>query len=320
MFSYRHAFHAGNHADTLKHLTLIGALRHVLRKPGPITLIDTHAGAGRYRLNSDMATTSGEAGTGVLRLLQLLDERAAASPGAASDLLTDYRALLLAFNPRWPQTGRLTIYPGSPLVLHHYMTQPDRLDGAASRDRLHLCELHPTDSRALLALAAGLSSNRRIHAQRTDGLAALRALLPPPADGSGSRRALALIDPSYEIKSDYANVEEAMHDALRRFATGVYLVWYPIIGRAQAHELPRRLKNIARLAGRGWLHATLNIGRAPATPGQAAQGLTASGMFVVNPPYPLADALRAVLPDVQSALAQGPGQGWLVEDENNTGR
>ncbi|MDR2991603.1 MAG: 23S rRNA (adenine(2030)-N(6))-methyltransferase RlmJ [Burkholderiaceae bacterium] len=310
MFSYRHAFHAGNHADALKHLTLIGALQHLMRKPGPVTLIDTHAGAGRYRLDGDMAATSGEAGAGVLRLL-------AALPESAGGLLADYRALLAAFNPQWRTAGRLAIYPGSPLVMHHAMTQPERLDGAVSRDRLCLYELHPTDSRALLALAAGLPSRRRVHAERADGFAALHALLPPPADGGGSRRALALIDPSYEIKSDYAKVELAVQDALRRFATGVYLVWYPLIGRMQAHELPRRLKTLTRQANRNWLHATLNIGQAGARPGEADPGkgptLRASGMFVINPPYALADALRAALPEVLVALAQGPGQSWLVE-------
>ena len=310
MFSYRHAFHAGNHADALKHLTLIGALQHLMRKPGPVTLIDTHAGAGRYRLDGDMAATSGEADAGVLRLL-------AALPASANGLLADYRALLAAFNPPWPAGGRLAVYPGSPLVMHYAMTRPERLDGTVSRDRLYLYELHPTDSRALLTLAAGLPSRRRVHAERADGFAALRALLPPAADSGGSRRALALIDPSYEIKSDYALVEQAMQDALRRFATGVYLVWYPVIGRMQAHQLPRRLQALANQASRGWLHATLNIGQARARPGAAAPGkatpLRASGMFVVNPPYALADALRAALPEVLAALAQGPGQDWAVE-------
>jgi len=321
MFSYRHAFHAGNHADVLKHLTLIGALRHLLRKPGAVALIDTHAGAGRYRLDGEMAATSGEAGAGVLRLLETLNEHLAVSFRAQSDhlddLLADYRALLETFNPQWTKESRLTTYPGSPLVMHHYMTQPDRLDGAISRDRLQLYELHPTDSRALLVLTAGLSSRRRIHAERADGFAALRALLPPLADNSGSRRALVLIDPSYEIKSDYAKVEEAMRDTMQRFATGVYLVWYPIIGRAQAHELPRHLKTIARQAQRGWLHATLNVGQASTHPGGDEPGkgptLRASGMFVINPPYALAGALRATLPQVLAALAQGPGQNWQVE-------
>jgi len=311
MFSYRHAFHAGNHADVLKHLTLIGVLRHLLRKPGPLTLIDTHAGAGRYKFNSNMAATSGEAEAGVLRLLAA---PAQAAP-AADELLADYRALLAAFNPQWPAASRLTIYPGSPLVMHHYMTRPERLDGLVSRDRLHLYELHPSDSRALLALAAKLPSRRRVHAERADGFAALRALLPPPAGGDGSRRALALIDPSYEIKSDYTKVEEALQDALKRFATGVYLLWYPIIGRMQAHQLPRRLKTLTRQAGRGWLHATLSVGHADLGPGQAVRGLSASGMWVVNPPHSLADALRAALPTVLAALGQGPGQGWLVETE-----
>ncbi|MDR1967895.1 MAG: 23S rRNA (adenine(2030)-N(6))-methyltransferase RlmJ [Burkholderiaceae bacterium] len=298
MFSYRHAFHAGNHADVLKHVTLIATLRHLMHKASPLTLIDTHAGAGIYRLDEVAAQTSGEALAGIARLQTL-----AAGSGVAG-ALADYLAVIASFN----RAGReWRVYPGSPLIMHALMSEPGR---AAVHDRLKLFELHPTDAQALAAHVAQLKAGRRVSAARQDGLAALRALLPPPADGGGSRRALALIDPSYEIKSDYAKVAEAVQDALRRFATGVYLVWYPIIGRPEAHALPRRLKTLAQQAERSWLNATLRIGTA-----LEGGGLTASGMFIVNPPHTLKAALDEALPQTLRALAEGrgAGQGWTVE-------
>ena len=139
--------------------------------------------------------------------------------------------------------------------------------------------------------------------------------LPPP-----SRRAFVLIDPSYEIKSDYAKVVASIQDSLKRFATGTYMVWYPVIPRPEAHDLPRRLKTLANQAGKPWLHATLNIGQSPErartmTPGepQQRQGLTASGVFLVNPPHTLKAALQQVLPALVEVLGRGRGQSQLVE-------
>ena len=113
-----------------------------------------------------------------------------------------------------------------------------------------------------------------------------------------------LIDPSYEIKSDYAKVAAAVQDGLKRFATGVYAVWYPIIPRPEAHGLPRRLKTIAQQAGRGWLHATLNVGAAV-----DGTGLSASGMFIINPPHTLKASLDDALPQVLQVLSEGRGRG-----------
>ena len=312
MFSYRHAFHAGNHADVLKHLALIAVLRHLMRKDSPLTLVDTHAGAGIYRLDSDAAQTSGEALEGIARLQALHEQnppsaRDHQAPAATEDIaetLTDYLAVVASFN-RAP--GAWRVYPGSPLIMHALMTEPGR---AAVHDRLKLFELHPTDIQALNAHVAQLDAGRQVAVARQDGFDALKALLPPPAAAGGSRRALVLIDPSYEIKSDYAQVAAAVQDALRRFATGVYMVWYPVIARPEAHGLPRRLKTVAQQAGRGWLNATLHIGAAP-----DGAGLTASGLFVVNPPHTLKAALEQALPQVLRVLADGRGAGraWAVE-------
>ena len=299
MFSYRHAFHAGNHADVLKHITLLATLRHLMRKDSPLLLVDTHAGAGIYRLDADAAQTSGEAGAGIARL------QALAAIDTEADALADYLALVARFNP--DARGAWRVYPGSPLLMHTLMSEPAR---APVHDRLRLFELHPTDAQALQAHIEQLKAGRQVTMARQDGFEGLKALLPPPPAAGGSRRALVLIDPSYEIKSDYARVATAVQDALKRFATGVLLVWYPVIARPEAHGLPRRLKTLAQQAGRGWLHATLHVGAAA-----AGAGLSASGMFVVNPPHTLKAALEAALPPVLQALGAGRGRGqaWSVE-------
>jgi 23S rRNA (adenine2030-N6)-methyltransferase len=190
-----------------------------------------------------------------------------------------------------------------------------RLLRIEARDKLRLFELHPTDSKALTANIAQLEAGRQVTVTRADGFEGLRPLLPPP-----SRRALVLIDPSYEIKSDYTRVSACIQESLVRFPTGTYMVWYPVIPRPEAHELPRRLKTLAKQAGKPFVHATLNIGQGPemarvTLPGEQAPrpGLTASGVFIINPPHTLKAALQAALPDVLAVLARGRGKGFTVE-------
>ena len=316
MFSYRHAFHAGNHADVLKHTTLIATLRHLTLKEAGLTLIDTHAGAGLYRLDSDFSETAGEAKDGIVKLLasqpidgagkwvRLGEKVASDATKIESTALLDYLDLVAGFNPG----GELRVYPGSPFVMQHLMR-------AESRDKLKLFELHPTDSKVLAANVAQLEAGRQIVVTREDGFEGIKALLPPP-----NRRALVLIDPSYELKSDYARVLDSVQDSLKRFATGTYLVWYPVIPRPEAHDLPRRLKTLAKQAGRPWLHATLAIGAdetpsvPPGAPGEPRRhGLRASGMFVINPPHTLKAKLEPALAVLLKALGRGPGKGTTLE-------
>jgi 23S rRNA (adenine2030-N6)-methyltransferase len=286
MFSYRHAFHAGNHADVLKHTVLIATLDHLLEKETPLTVLDTHAGAGLYRLDGDYAGTSGEAADGVLRLLAA--QKAAAAPPA--DALARYLGVIGDFNPK----GGAKIYPGSPFITHHLLRE---------QDRLKLFELHPTDARTLDANIAQLEAGRQIAVLRDDGFGSATKFLPPP-----SRRALVLCDPSYEIKSDYARVLDFVAEALKRFATGTYAVWYPIIPRPEAHDLPRRLKTMATKAGKSWLHATLTVKSSRIVTDAAGAthrpGLPASGMFLINPPYTLKALLEPALPQMVERLAQ----------------
>ncbi|MGK6305648.1 23S rRNA (adenine(2030)-N(6))-methyltransferase RlmJ [Variovorax sp. DT-64] len=288
MFSYRHAFHAGNHADVLKHTVLIAALEHLLEKDTALTVVDTHAGAGLYRLDGDYAGTSGEAAEGVLRLLSEAKSKADEAPLA--DALERYLAVVRDFNPK----GGARIYPGSPFIVHHLLRE---------HDKLKLFELHPTDARTLSANIAQLEAGRQIAVLRDDGFGSATKFLPPP-----SRRALVLCDPSYEIKSDYGRVLDFVAEALKRFATGTYAVWYPIIPRPEAHDLPRRLKTLATKAGKPWLHATLTVKSSKiltdASGVQHRPGLPASGMFLVNPPFTLKARLEPAMPQMAQRLAQ----------------
>ncbi len=294
MFSYRHAFHAGNHADVLKHTVLIATLQHLLQKDAALTVLDTHAGAGLYRLDGDYASTSAESADGILRLVP-----PAALP-ALAPALQDYVDMVRAFN----QGDATRIYPGSPFITQRLLR---------AQDKLKLFELHPTDARSLAGNIAQLEAGRQVAVLQEDGFEGVKKFIPPPA-----RRALVLCDPSYEIKSDYLRVQALLQDALKRFATGVYAVWYPIIPRAEAHDLPRRLKTLAQKAGKPWLHATLTVKSSKlASPaaGEGARrpGLPASGMFVVNPPFTLQGVLREALPQMAQLLAQDRNASHTLE-------
>jgi 23S rRNA (adenine2030-N6)-methyltransferase len=281
---------------------LIAMLRHLTVKETPLTVIDTHAGAGLYRLDGDYAGTSGEAADGVVKLFgALAANRADATVKHVAPALQDYMELVASFN----MPGQLKVYPGSPFIAQRLLREE-------ARDKLKLFELHPTDIKALAGNIAQLKAGRQVAVARQDGFEGLKAFLPPP-----SRRALVLVDPSYEIKSDYHKVTACLHDSLKRFATGTYAVWYPVIPRPEAHELPRRLKTLATRAGKPWLHATLSIGQAEeqtmsGTP-QRGPGLSASGMFVINPPHTLKPALLAALPQLVEALGRGKGRGQSLE-------
>ncbi|MBD3892814.1 23S rRNA (adenine(2030)-N(6))-methyltransferase RlmJ [Hydrogenophaga sp.] len=301
MFSYRHAFHAGNHADVLKHITLIATLRHLMQKEASLTLIDSHAGAGLYRLDGDYTETGGEAKDGVLKLFAAL-RPAEREPTAAAAAIEDYMDLVASFNP----SGALRVYPGSPFVMQ-------RLMRAESRDKLKLFELHPTDSRTLTAHVGQIEAGRQIAVALQDGFEGMKAFLPPPPTAGSSRRAAVLIDPSYEVKTDYGRVSACLQEQLGRFPTGTYLVWYPVIPRPEAHDLPRRLKTLATQAKRPWLKATLAIGQDPTHGPDDRPGLTASGMFIINPPHTLHAALHAALPQLLSLLGRGRGQAQALE-------
>ena len=277
MFSYRHAFHAGNHADVLKHTTWLAILDRLMQKDKGLLLLDTHAGAGVYALKGEAANTSGEAQGGIAALLEA-DATQLPAP------LQRYLQVLQTFN----NGNHLHHYPGSPALSAQLMRE---------QDHLRVFEVHPTDQRHLRQWAQHHANAKRIHMQHGDGFAGTKALLPPP-----TRRGALLCDPSYEMKTDYAEVAAWLQDGLTRFATGVFAIWIPQIARLEANELPRRLRTIAQKADKPWLHALLQVrGNNSHAPGG---GLSGSSMFIVNPPFELHEQLQAVLPVLVKTLGQ----------------
>ncbi|OYY61548.1 MAG: 23S rRNA (adenine(2030)-N(6))-methyltransferase RlmJ [Hydrogenophilales bacterium 28-61-11] len=279
MLSYRHAFHAGNHADVLKHFLLVQLSRYLGQKDKPFWIIDTHAGAGLYELDTGYATKLKEYESGIGKLWAREDVPAA---------LADYVDQVHACNP----DGSLRFYPGSPWLA---------LQTLRPQDRLRLFELHSSDSTILQDNFA--DQGRRVSVTTANGFDALKALLPPPP-----RRALVLIDPPYETRDDYPNVIAALQEGLNRFATGTYAVWYPQLARLDAQQLPGKLK---RLPVKNWLHVALTIH----TPSTDGFGMHGSGLFVINPPWTLHKTLMEIMPYLVRVLGQDAGAGFTLEQE-----
>ena len=278
MFSYRHGFHAGNHADVLKHVVLVQLLRHLAAKDKAFMVVDTHAGAAAYSLDpGTFAAKKAEYAGGIARLWERRD---------LPEALSDYVAEVRAFNAH----DTLRRYPGSP-QLTMQMTR--------AQDPMRLFEMHPTEAKVLHDYFR--EADRRVMVRAGDGFAGLKSVLPPP-----SRRALVLIDPSYEDKDDYDKVAAAMTDALQRFATGIYAVWYPRVRRRESQLLPGQLQ---RMAGDDWLNVSLKVSAPPAD----GFGLYGSGMFVFNPPWQLRESLQAAMPELKAVLGQDGKAAYTLE-------
>lgn len=279
--NYRHAFHAGSFADVFKHAVLCRILDHLRQKPAAFRVIDTHAGAGLYDLASAEATRGGEWHDGVERLL------AARLPDKARDLLRPYLDVIGALNA----PGELTTYPGSPALVRAWLRP---------QDRLIACELEP---QALAQLARNLGRDPRIKTLAIDGWTALSAYLPPK-----ERRGLVVTDPPFEEDADFPRLAEALAAAHRKWATGIYLLWYPIKGRAAPDALAKRLR---RMKIPKILQAELMV-----SPLSDPSRLNGSGLIVVNPPWTLENELKLLSPALAAALGRD-GRGrftldWLV--------
>lgn len=279
---YRHIFHAGNFADVHKHVTLVALIEALQRKPKGILFVDTHAGAGRYAIPSQ----GGEACTGLGRMWPA---PAASAPSTGHAEIDAWLALVAA--ERAQEAGR-SLYPGSPLIAARLLRAQDRgiaIERSASEVRL---------------LRQALPSGTRMRVEEGDGFERLRALLPPP-----ERRGLVLVDPPYEETArDFAHVATALEDALRRFATGVFVAWYPIKLASDATAWQARLD--ARIA-RPLLHSELRL-----YPPDSRASLNGSGIAVVNPPHRLAERMRVWLPALYERLAVGAGGGWSVREHS----
>jgi 23S rRNA (adenine2030-N6)-methyltransferase len=281
--NYRHAFHAGNFADVLKHAVLAQILDHLNAKPAPYRVVDSHAGIGSYDLSADAATRTGEWRNGIARVL-----------GATLEPeLQAFLAPYLAVVERANTPGSLQAYPGSPMIVAEMLR---------AGDRLFANELHPEDGAELAALFA---RDRRVKVTGEDGYSSLRSLLPPP-----ERRGLAVIDPPFEALDEFARLAGAVADAHRRFATGIVVAWYPMkdlgaVARFHAAVEAAGVERVLRVES--WVR----------TPGGTGP-LAGAGLLVVNPPWRLADMAGAAMPALAARLSDGNGAGgrvdWLVPE------
>lgn len=267
MLSYRHSFHAGNFADVIKHVVLIEILAHLAKKDSAFDYIDTHAGAGIFDLASDHATKLHEYSNGIGKL-------------KAEDWpeLSVYFEILSSFNKQ----GSLDHYPGSPMIARYLLRR---------HDKAWLFELHPADFELL---NNNIGKNKNIRARHEDGFKGALSLLPPL-----SRRGLVLLDPPYEVKTDYWQVVDTVVRAHKKFATGTYAIWYPVVDRARIDQLEKNfidsgIKDIQRF----------ELGLAPDS---HAGGMTSSGMIVINPPWTLMKKMSQLLPKLAAALAGHEG-------------
>ncbi len=287
--NYRHAYHAGNFADVVKHAVLALLLERLGAKPAPYFVLDTHAGIGRYDLASEPSLRTGEAAGGIGRLL------AALAGGETPPELTAYLAAVTALNGGASTDGGPRWYPGSPRLARALMRPGDRLV---------LAEAHPEDAPVLKREFAGDS---QVQCHHRDGYGALKAFLPPP-----ERRGLVLIDPPYEDGDEAARLVAGLAAAHRRWPTGVYALWYPIKERPWVWRLHEAL---AATGIRRQLAAELTI-----HPEDDWRRLNGCGMIVINPPWRLDGDLAALLPRLHRALASGAEAGgwkldWLVPED-----
>lgn len=280
MLSYRHAYHAGNFADVLKHAVLARVIDALKKKSTPFCYVDTHAGPARYDLHSALARKTREYKNGIARLWTRTD---------APELLADYLAAVRAENP----DGELNIYPGSPRIARHLMRD---------HDRMVLMELHTTE---YPLLKQEFAHDNAVAVHHMDGYEGISAWLPPK-----EKRGLVLIDPSYEQKDEFRRVVQTLSSAYERWSTGVLCLWYPVLDRGQIERMEGALR---RSDMREVLLVELNV-----MPDESPPGLHGCGMVIVRPPYRLDHELKQLVPWLRDVLVQEePAHArveWLVPE------
>ena len=275
--NYRHAYHAGNFADVLKHIILARVIEHLKLKPQPFRVIDTHAGIGRYDLSGVEAGKTGEWRDGIGRVLQ------AAVPDQVAALLEPYLATVRDMNG-----GDLQVYPGSPLIARTLMRPGDQLVAN---------ELHAEDFTELKAL---FHKARDCKVLNLDAWVAVKSLLPPK-----ERRGLVLIDPPFERNDEFEAIAEGLEEAFRRFATGIYVVWYPLKSELAADRFVAKVRANGAVKG-------LDV-RFQITQSGPEAGLTSTGILVINPPYKLNDELAVLLPFLRATLARDASAAFTIK-------
>jgi 23S rRNA (adenine2030-N6)-methyltransferase len=273
--NYRHAFHAGNFADVIKHIVLARILTYLQDKPAAFRVIDTHAGAGLYDLESEEAERGGEWLSGIARIMQ------ARFTNETIALIKPYLDIVRAFN----QPGDLKAYPGSPLIARGLMRP---------QDRLVACEIEP---KARKALIGALRRDTQARVVDIDGWTALPAYVPPK-----ERRGLVLIDPPFEAKDEFERLGDSFSAAFAKWPTGIYMIWYPVKNRRAAETLAQTVARAAAAAKPPGKCLRLEFSVAPQEAGAA---LTSTGLLMVNPPYTLQNELKTILPELEKPLGQG---------------
>jgi 23S rRNA (adenine2030-N6)-methyltransferase len=280
--NYRHAFHAGNFADVIKHIVLTRILLYLQEKPAAFRVLDTHAGAGIYDLTGDEAQRSGEALTGIARIMQ------ARFSADALPLLKPYLDVVRAFNP----ANELKAYPGSPLIARALLRPQDRMTA---------CELEPATRKALID---ALRRDEQARVVDLDGWVALPAFVPP-----NERRGLVLIDPPFEAADEFERLADRFTAAFRKWPTGIYMLWYPAKSRRATDDLAQHVAQVAASVKPAGNCLRLEFSVAP----QATDALVSTGLLIVNPPFTLQGELKIILPELEKPLGQGgAGRSRLV--------
>jgi 23S rRNA (adenine2030-N6)-methyltransferase len=281
--NYRHAFHAGNFADVLKHIVLVRILLYLQEKPAAFRVIDTHAGAGRYDLTGEEAERSGEWKSGIARMMQ------ARFSDKALPLVLPYLDIVRAFN-----TGaEVKTYPGSPLIARALLRPQDRLTA---------CELEPGARKALID---ALRRDTQARVVDLDGWTALTAFVPPK-----ERRGLVLIDPPFEAKDEFEQLAAGFRAAFQKWPTGSYLLWYPVKSRRAADTLAREVAEAAAGAKPAGKCLRLEFSVAPQ---EAGGPLASTGLLMINPPWTLQAELKTILPELEKPLGQGGAGRFRLE-------
>jgi len=281
--NYRHAFHAGNFADVIKHIVLVRMLTYLQDKQAAFRVIDTHAGAGLYDLTSSEAERGGEWLTGIARLMQTrFSER-------ALPLVAPYLDIVRAFNPK----AELKAYPGSPLITRALLRPQDRLTA---------CEIEPVARKQLID---ALRRDTQARVVDLDGWTALPAFVPP-----NERRGLVLIDPPFEAKDEFERLAKGFSEAFAKWPTGAYLIWYPVKTRRATDELAHSIAAAAATSRPPGKCLRLEFSVAPQ---ETDSGLVSSGLLIVNPPWTLASELKIILPELEKPLGQGGAARFRLE-------
>lgn len=275
MLSYQHGYHAGNFADVIKHLALTRLLNYLIQKDKPLFYLETHSGKGLYDLKDRQAEKTGEYKQGI----QLIwPDKKKLSP-----LFKEYLKIIDQLN----ENHQLRHYPGSPFIAINMLRK---------QDRLYLCELHPAEYDALDQMP---HMNKKVHISNNDGIAAMRALVPPP-----EKRGLIFIDPSFERKEEYKDIPLAIKQAVARFSNGVFCLWYPVVNRRLSDKLCRTMKEIG---ASNTLRVEFNLTMSP------KDGMTGCGLWIINPPYTFINEIKTIFDTLRSYFNPGISS-YIVEE------